>query len=90
MQKHVTIKELAARFQISETGLKDNFKGIYGCRPYEFLKGCRMEWAAQRLKTTDESIADIGNAIGYENPSKFSAAFSSIYGLTPNKYRKNG
>lgn len=90
MQKHFTIKELAARFHISETGLKDNFKVIYGCSPYEFLKGCRMEWAAQRLKTTDESIADIGNAIGYENPSKFSAAFSSIYGLTPNKYRKNG
>lgn len=89
MQKHFTIKELAARFLISETGLKNNFKIIYGCSPYEFLKRCRMEWAAQMLKATEESIADIGNVIGYENPSKFAAAFFSVYGVTPVKYRKN-
>lgn len=90
LQKHVTIKELAATFRISETGLKDNFKTIYGCSPYEFLKRCRMEWAAQRLKTTKESVAEIGNAVGYENPSKFSSAFTSVHGVTPVKYRKNG
>lgn len=90
LQKHVTIKEMAALFHISETGLKVNFKMIYGCSPYEFLKRCRMEWAARRLKTTKESVAEIGNAAGYENPSKFSSAFSSVYGMTPIQYRKNG
>lgn len=89
LQMHFTIKDLSALFQISETGLKENFKFIYGCSPYEFLKRCRMEQAALELKTTKDSIAEIANAVGYENPSKFSAAFFSVYGMTPIKYRKN-
>lgn len=89
LQKHFTIKYLAALFHISETGLKENFKIIYGCSPYEFLKRCRMEQAAQTLKLTKESIAEIANSVGYENPSKFSAAFFSVYGMTPVNYRKN-
>lgn len=90
LQTHLTIKELAALFHISETGLKDNFKIIYGYGPYEFLKRQRMEWAAGRLESTKESVAEIGSAIGYENPSKFSGAFRSVYGVTPVQYRKNG
>lgn len=89
-ENHFTIKELAALFHISETGLKDNFKIIYGCSPYAFLKRCRMKTGAELLKETAKSIAEIGNMLGYENPSKFSAAFSSVYGISPIKYRNNG
>lgn len=88
MQKHITIKELAIRFRLSETSLKENFKLMYGCSPHAFLKKCRMEWSAQRLRKSSESVAEIGNAAGYENPSKFSAAFTSVYGVTPMQYRK--
>lgn len=89
LHTHFTIRELAELHHISETGLKNHFKMIYGCSPYEFLKRRRMEWAAHRLTTTRESAAEIGNAVGYENPSKFSRAFSSIYGVTPIQFRKN-
>lgn len=90
IQRHFTIKELARKFKISETGLKENFKIIYGCSPYVFLKRCRMKRAAELLKETGESIAEIGYRVGYENPSKFTAAFFSLYKITPIKYRKKG
>lgn len=88
-KEHLTIRQLSARFHISDTGLKENFKLLYGLGPYEFLKQCRMDWAADLLKTTKSSVAEIGAMVGYDNPSKFSSAFFGVYGMTPSKYRKN-
>lgn len=87
--KHFTIRELAVLFHISETSLKNNFKLLYGCSPYEFLKRIRMRIAADLLLATNDAIAEIGSEVGYENPSKFSSAFSSVYGISPIKYRNN-
>lgn len=90
MTKHITIKELSAIFGISQTSLKDNFKAVYGYPPYEYLKRFRMNYAARLLKTTSLSVADISTQIGYENSSKFSSAFSNVYGVAPLSYRKSG
>lgn len=87
--KHFTIKELTVLFHISETSLKNNFKLLYGCNPYEFLRRIRMRMAAELLLETNDAIAEIGSEVGYENPSKFSSAFSSEYGISPIKYRNN-
>lgn len=90
MEQHITLQELADRYQISVTSLKNNFKLLYGCGPYEFLKRYRMGRAETFLRETKLSIGEIGSRIGYENPSKFSAAFSKMYGMTPREYRKIG
>lgn len=90
MERHFTLKELADRYQISVTSLKDNFKILYGYGPYEFLKRYRMSKAEELLKETELPIGEIAGRIGYENPSKFSSAFSKMYGMTPKNYRKNG
>lgn len=88
LTRHVTIKELSEIFGMSQTSIKDNFKAIYGYAPYEYLKRVRMNYAAELLTTTTMSVAEIGMQTGYENPSKFSSAFSKTYGLTPGTYRK--
>ena len=36
----------------------------------------------------DISVADIAQRLGYDNASKFSAAFRDIMGVTPQQYRK--
>lgn len=90
MAKHITIKELSEIFGISQTSLKDNFKAVYGYAPYEYLKRFRMNHAAELLKTTSMSAAEIGMQIGYENSSKFSSAFCNIYGMPPLSFRKSG
>ncbi len=48
-----------------------------------------MNAAAVMLKTTDDSIGEISSAMGYDNPSKFSAAFKEIIGIAPRDYRKS-
>ena len=43
----------------------------------------------QLLRETDESVAEIARAVGYESQSKFTAAFKEYFGALPKEYRKN-
>jgi AraC-like DNA-binding protein len=52
------------------------------------IKEHRMKKAATLLKETGDSISVIAKSVGYENQSKFSAAFKELYGQTPNEYRR--
>ena len=88
LKRHFTIEELSRRFDIPSTTLKNNFKAMYGSSLYAYLRTLRMNRAAAMLKTSDKSIAEIANEVGYENPSKFSAAFVSEMHMQPLEYRK--
>lgn len=88
IQKHYTIPELAERFCIAPTTLKKNFSDIYGSSVYAYLKTYRIQESQKMLLRTELSIAEIANAVGYENPAKFSAAFQKECGMTPSAFRK--
>ena len=47
-----------------------------------------MEQAAKMLKETDESIAEIARAVGYDSQSRFTAAFKTYFKVLPKEYRK--
>ena len=53
------------------------------------IKGHRMEQAARLLRETERSVADIAQAVGYDSPSRFSAAFKETYGVLPREYRRS-
>ena len=84
----ITIEELSRKFLINPTTLKNGFKQMYGTSIAAHIKEHPLEKAAQLLKGTDQSIAQIANCVGYSNQSKFSAAFSEKYHLLPLEYRK--
>ncbi len=83
-----TLEELSQKFSFPLTGMKQCFKGIYGCSMADYMKTYRMNAAAEMLLDTDKTIIEIASSVGYENPGKFSAAFKSKMGLTPSEYRK--
>ncbi|MDE7266055.1 MAG: helix-turn-helix domain-containing protein, partial [Lachnospiraceae bacterium] len=39
-------------------------------------------------KETDQSIAEIAKAVGYDSQSKFTAAFKEYFKVLPREYRK--
>lgn len=88
MDRRVTISELAKHFAVSETFLKNAFKGVYGVGIFSYNRIQKMQCAAQVLIKTDRSIAEIANEYGYQNESKFSAAFKDVMGDTPSIWRK--
>lgn len=88
LDKRFTIEQLSKDYNISLTTLKKCFKGIYGSSIHAYTKKCRMHLAAKLLKTTNDTIAEIGLSIAYNSPSKFSAAFKDLMGSTPQIYRR--
>lgn len=85
---HYTLEELAKKYNISLTVMKNCFKGIYGTSIYSYVRNLRIQKSAILLKETDLKIADIAGMVGYDNASKFSCAFKKIIGTTPLEYRK--
>lgn len=81
-------KDLAKKFGVSETSLKNYFRTVYGCGYAEFQQNARMEKAAELLNKTEQKIADIGLSVGFVTQSKFGAAFKNRFGVTPLEYRR--
>ena len=90
MERRITIEELARQYLINPTTLKAAFKSVYGTSLAAHIKEHRMEHAAQLLKETDLSIAEIAQAVGYDSQSKFSAAFKGFFQVLPREYRRRG
>lgn len=84
----MSIGELAKEYRMGVSTIKKYFHQLYGEAPYSYLKRRRMEEAAFLLTTTEQNITTIAEAVGYQNTSKFSAAFRDIYSLTPSEYKK--
>lgn len=83
-----TISDLSCMFGVAESSLKRCFKSIAGASIGTFVRTKRMEAAAEILISEPTlSIGEIGSIAGYENQSKFSAAFKSVLGVTPQAYR---
>lgn len=86
-QNH-TARELAERFQIAETSLKNYFRGVFGENLSTFLREARMRRAAELLQSSELRVAEIAAQVGYENQSKFAAVFVRHFGCPPLEYRR--
>lgn len=90
LSKNYTQEELARRFEISLTPMKQCFKSTYGQSIYKYLREYRMNRAAEMLLTEQgKKVTDIAAACGYENPGKFGQAFREQFGVAPLEYRRS-
>ncbi|MCI8879742.1 MAG: AraC family transcriptional regulator [Clostridiaceae bacterium] len=64
------------------------FKRVFGYSPMNYLLRRRIGEAQTLLITTDLSITEIGERVGYETTSYFSTQFTKQVGMSPKKYRK--
>lgn len=86
-QNDITVEDIASVCGINRSYFGKIFHHSIGKSPQEFLISYRMVKATELLKLTSLSIADIGKAVGYENPLHFSRAFKTVYGVSPRDWR---
>ena len=84
----ITVEKAAQSANMSLTAFKECFKGIYGASPAAYVRSMRMDMAAKMLRGTDMRVVEIATSVGYDSPSKFSAAFKAATGLAPSEYRQ--
>lgn len=85
--QYVSLSQLAAEHDISVSHLQKLFKQIYGMPIYHYIREYRLEQASVELTTSGKRITEIAQDAGYDNASKFTAAFKKRYGVTPSQYR---
>lgn len=86
-QNDISVEDIAASCGLNRSYFGKIFHETTGKSPQAFLISYRMTKAAELLKLTELSIADIGNAVGYPNQLHFSRAFKNIYGIPPRQWR---
>ncbi|PKL09139.1 MAG: hypothetical protein CVV51_05275 [Spirochaetae bacterium HGW-Spirochaetae-7] len=69
------------------TDFSRRFKERAGCPLFEFINRQRVKRACALLKTSDLSIIDISQAVGYNNLSFFNRYFLRIVGVSPRAWR---
>lgn len=88
LSQHHPAHELAASFSISETSLKNYFRGVYGENISSYMQKKRMEKAGELLLDTTAPVSEVALLTGYSSQSKFAAVFRKHYGTAPLEFRR--
>ncbi|MCP4646270.1 MAG: AraC family transcriptional regulator [bacterium] len=86
-EKSWTVASLADKAAMSRTAFAEKFKELIGIPPMHYLNHLRMNLAADMLRTTDNSIAQIAREIAYSSEISFSRAFKRFWGKPPGSFR---
>ena len=79
LRQHIPVRQIAERFSVSETSLKNYFRGVYGQNISTWLREIRMTEAARLLSDTKRPIAEISEQVGYSNQGKFAAVSKAVW-----------
>jgi len=79
---------MAAEAGLSERSFLRRFKKATGQSPIEYVQTLRIEEAKQLLEASEMGLDEIGEQVGYSEPSAFRHLFRKLVGETPSAYRR--
>jgi AraC-like DNA-binding protein len=85
----ITIAEISDVVGFSESHFMRYFKDTMNTSFIDYLKDYRLAIAARLLQSSESSILEIAEEVGFENLSYFNRSFKKRYGITPTQFRKN-
>jgi AraC-like DNA-binding protein len=81
------VPALARAARLSEAHFSREFHRAFGESPHQYLLTRRMERAAELLRNTDRSVADICFMVGLHSVGSFTSTFGRVFGRSPTAYR---
>lgn len=83
-----TAESLASAVNMSRSAFADRFTSLIGAPPMRYLTNWRMQVAANSLRDTHKTIAQIAFDVGYESEAAFTRAFRREIGRPPAAWRR--
>ncbi|MBC6997058.1 AraC family transcriptional regulator [Cytophaga sp. FL35] len=83
----IGLETLAEKYNVSADYLSRLFYKRYGIRPNRYIQGKRIERSQMLLLTTNYSIKQISEKVGFDSLSYFSKTFKKHTGKTPVVFR---
>ena len=84
----ICVESLATLCGFSVTHFRRLFGNIMGVSPLEYLNNVRLMKACALLRSSEDSILDISEAVGFSCVSSLNRYFSRVMQTTPRDYRK--
>ena len=86
--KEISLTAVADRLAVSPQYLSKSFAKSFGEGFSTYLARLRLKFAADLIKTTNDSLTAISLEAGFGNFSHFSRAFKRTFGKSPREHRK--
>ena len=91
LSRDLGIAELAAYACYSRFHFQRIFKQITGESVHDYIRRCRLEWAASLLIYNPlEAVVDIAAECGFHSNASFCHAFKTTFGYSPSAWRREG
>jgi AraC family L-rhamnose operon transcriptional activator RhaR len=84
----ISLEYLANKTYFSKSYLCKLFKEVTGETMSQYVQRVRIDEACKMMKTTDKSISQISEEVGFSDYKAFHITFKKYKGVSPNKYRK--
>jgi AraC-like DNA-binding protein len=81
------VPALARAARLSPAHFSREFRRAFGQTPHQYLLNRRLERAAELLRNTDRSVADICFKVGLKSVGSFTTSFGRVFGASPTAYR---
>ncbi len=84
----VSLADLSKTFHFDEAYLSKLIRKNMDKNFIDVLRTVKMSHAVDYLTNTSMKVSKIAEAVGYDSADYFSRAFRSVYGISPQQYRK--
>lgn len=88
IEKRFSVDEMAALCNVSVSYFSKCFSKATGMRFAAYQNQIKIQAAEMALKTTNRTITEISDNLGFESPSYFIKTFKQRLGVTPSNYRQ--
>jgi len=88
LREPLKIATLAGLVSLSRSHYTTLFERVTGYAPLSYLNHLRMQRAVQLLNTTDLSIKQISDQLGFCDQFYFSRAFAKMHNHSPSEHRR--
>ena len=88
-QEMVTMKDMARLCHLSPSYFSRLFRREMGENFINYVNRIKVQWAKERLRSSNDSVVQIAQELGYMDSSYFISVFKKFEGTTPLAYRQN-
>ncbi|MEM6845594.1 MAG: ATP-binding protein [Bacteroidota bacterium] len=85
-----SVEHMQQEIGMSRMQLHRKLKALTNQSATEFIRGIRLQKAAQMLEQNGRQVAEVAYDVGFNHLSYFAKSFKEKFGLSPSEYAKSG